>query len=85
MGCNCKVNQHALKMHNEYGYNSRVSWKERLDFNFIKILQFTLVSILLVIFFPIIILIVSILIIGGKRNFNISNLVRRVLDKNKNG
>lgn len=84
MGCNCKVNEQALKIHKEYGYESRASWKERIHFNLGSVLKLIIVTLLMILFFPIIALIITVKVIGGKRRFDVNKIVKRILARGKN-
>lgn len=85
MGCNCKTTKKILEIHKDYGYKKNVSWKEKTKFTTGEMFMRLLVIILLTIFFPIIFFMVFFQVLFGKRNFNINNILRILLRKNKNG
>ena len=83
MGCNCKTNKNILKFYKKYGYQSRVSWKERIHFTLEESIKFVLLALIVVFLSPIIIVVIIIKIIMGKGNFDINKILRFLLRTNK--
>lgn len=82
MGCNCKTTEKILKIHNKYGEKKYTSLSEKTKFRTIEFLKIFLVTLIALLFMPIIILFVIIYLFKGKTNFNINKIIRKLLGKN---
>lgn len=85
MGCNCKANEQILKIHKDYGQKLNNTWQDRAMFRIKETFKVLIVLCLLFIFFPITLGVLIYLVIKGKRHFNFSIILKKMVGKDKNG
>lgn len=79
MSCNCKTSKNILNLHKKYGYETNVSWFSKRKFNIkIKMLHITYL-LLLIIFFPMVLLWAIVFIIRNKNIININKLFKKFI------
>lgn len=81
MGCNCKTTENIIKLHKEYGKEIDIPNKKKILFKIKESIKYTLVLLIGLISLPIIFIIVLSLTFSGKRYFNISKIINRLLRK----
>lgn len=83
MACDCKVNKQIIKLHKEYGKKINLPWKEKIGFRLEEGLKFIVLSLLIIIFLPIIFVYFFIRIITGNGYFNVNKMLRFILRKDE--
>lgn len=83
MGCNCKANKEIMKIYKNYGHKIDVSWKEKIKFRLIEGFKLILISLLCILFFPLIFIFVLIYSSINNRSININKLLNKILRKNE--
>lgn len=83
MGCNCKANKEIMKIYKNYGHKIDVSWKKKIKFRLIEGFKLILISLLCILFFPLIFIFVLIYSSINNRSININKLLNKILRKNE--
>ena len=83
MRCNCKANKEIMKIYKNYGHKIDVSWKKKIKFRLIEGFKVILISLLCILFFPLIFIFVLIYSSKNNRSININKLLNKILRKNE--
>ena len=83
MSCNCKTTEKILSIHKRYGRDIKLPLKEHLTYHFKESIKFLLLSLIIIMLFPLLLFISIILLITGNNTINLNKILKRLLNKNE--